>query len=468
MSHLTMKDLATPSEHWFKGSVGAFEPDQIHNYLYELKNALGDIFKISFYGKSVVVLSEPEAVRYILKNRPGLFRRVSRIESVFEDLGVHGVFSAEGEDWKKYRNFLNPAFRPSQIKLFYPSIYLVTQRLCSVVPSQQKSFNFQQLIERYTVDVTTKLSFGYDLNTLEKPVSELQHKLSLIFPGISSRLRSPFPYWEYFKLSKDKKIDEALVLIRDYVAKFIAAAKQRIENNHQASNILDSMLMADPESEHEIFGNMMTLLLAGEDTTANTIAWAIDYLTDFPDIQERIFHEIRQRYPKDGQLKWDDLDDFPLTFAAAQEAMRIRPVTPFAQIENNNDETICGYKIPKGTTFFVLLSDKGMSPELFEEPQKFNPDRWLNIDEEKLKTIAKDMHPFGGGARLCPGRQLALIEMKIALIELLYRFKFTKETHVGSTRDSFSMTVKPQNLFVRATARNICKQETEKEIPTLA
>ena len=444
-----------PKERFLFGSAGMFEPDKFHKYLETLGKEFSPIFKVHFFGKPLVVIFDAETVQFILKNRPGRFRRASRIEPVFKELGVQGAFSEEGDEWSRHRKLLNPAFNPSQIKKFFPTLVKLTNRLCGSLDRDGNNLDFQTLIHRYAVDVTTNLAFGYDLNVIEDTDSDLQKNISLVFPRIAARLKSPIPYWRYLKLDVDKKVDKAIVEIQKSVQEFIAAARIRLKNGNEPDNILESLLTdAAGAKENDIFGNVIQLLLAGEDTTANTIAWTIDYLSKDLALQERIAQEICKNYPSDKELEWEDLTSFPLIDGAIQEALRLKPVAPFLQLEGYQDEILCGYSIPKGTTIIGMLASEGLSSDSFEEPHKFDPERWIKMSDQDRKKCNKSLAPFGAGPRLCPGMQLAYSEMRLTLIELLRRYKFSySNPATQKTGESFEFTVKPTGLIVNAVQR---------------
>lgn len=471
-SILNINDVPSPPEHWLKGSLGRFDPEQFHTFLYQNSLLLGSIYKIHLMKKPMVVLTDPQVIQKILKQRPDTYRRASQMERVFTEMGVQGVFSAEGEQWQRYRKLMNPAFRTSQIKQFYATLNDITQRLCHAVADAGECFNFQQLIQRYTVDTTSMLSFGYDLNTLENPNSALQQHLCKIFPMIAVRNKAPIAYWKYFKLKKDRELDESLVFVRAQVAVFIDAAREKLaqkqleaNNSDQpvvAENMLESMLISRDEnglgfSDHELFGNVITLLLAGEDTTANTLAWAIDYLADHEDLQDRLYQEINQQLPSvDGcapPLSWEQLDACPLVLGVIQESMRLKPVAPYIFLEGCEDTVIAGYNIPKGVLLTLLLSANSYDESIFEDALSFKPERWAQMSEQTLKQVNRDLMPFGGGARLCPGRLLSLVEMKIALIELLRRFKFSRAKGYGPAVERLTFTLIPDQLMVTAHKR---------------
>ena len=490
----SFNDIPGPQGHWLKGNVGQFPANAFHQFCFKSADTYGPISKIKIMTRPLVILSNPTTVQHLLKDRPHRIRRASSMERIFLGMGINGVFSAEGDSWKRQRHLMNHGFKPSKLKNFYPQIQNTTHRLCQVLKKHEhQSIDIQPLLMQYTVDITTQLAFGQDINTLENPELELQKQLNVIFPMISRRLRAPIPYWKFFKLEKDKQLDKALQFVKQQVAIFIQEARDTIterkkaerktaahkteENqtsNHstdaiEPQNLLEAMILAKDEngqtfSEDELFGNVITLLLAGEDTTANTIAWTINYLADHPQLQDEMYQEIQTHYPKSGTLSLNDLDHFPLTFGAAQEALRLKPVAPYLYLESYEDEVVEGYQIPKGTVMQGLLAHQGHSSDLFENADLFQPHRWLNLSDEQRKRYQQQLMPFGAGPRQCPGRQLAFIEMKIALIELLRQFQFLRKDGQAPAKETLAFTVIPTELNVNIIPRPVkttqkCKQD---------
>lgn len=463
------KDIPGPATHWLLGNIGQFEKNLFHHFCYQQVQDFGPISKIRFMHKTILIVSRAETVQTLLKDRPEGFRRSSTLAGIFKDIGIEGTFTTEGQQWQRQRRLINPAFAPTKLKNFYSTLQTITQRLCHVIEEHQgQALEMQQLFMRYTVDVTSSLAFGDDINTLENSELELQQHLNRVFPMISSRLRSGFPYWRYFKKQKDRELDNSLRFIKTQVNHFIAKAEQRLQDRAQqqgieisaveAQDVLETMIQSRDEAgntytNEELFSNVMILLLAGEDTTANTLAWTIDRLADHLTVQDAIFNEIQANYPSSGELSLEDLDNFPLTFAAAQEAMRLKPVLPYTFLESNKDTEIEGYHIPEGTSMLVLLAHDAYNAELFPNPEQFNVERWLNISDQQRKTYAQHLMHFGFGPRLCPGRQLAFMEMKIALIEMLKRYRFSREGEQVAAKDVKAVTVAPDKVDVMVTRR---------------
>ena len=138
---------------------------------------------------------------------------------------------------------------------------------------------------RFTVDVTTSLVFSTDMNTLEGGDNVLQRHLSHVFPALARRLLAPFPYWRYVRLPADRALDRALVEIRSLQDRLVAETRSRLSerpDQGDARDFLEAMLLArdeegQPFPDETIHGNMLTMLLAGEDTTAQSLSWVAHY-----------------------------------------------------------------------------------------------------------------------------------------------------------------------------------------------
>lgn len=307
--------------------------------------------------------------------------------------------------------------------------------------------------------MTSELAFGYDVNTLEGHNVDLQAHLSNIFQMTGVRTKAPLPLWRLFSRRRDKDLKQSLSVAFEAISQFIAAAKISLQAKEgQPSNILEAMLTAKNEhgesyTDAEIYGNVMTLLLAGEDTTANTLAWTFHFLSVHSEFQDMLHQEIIANYPENGELKFEDLDNFPLVNGAIQESMRLRPVAPFLFLQNYQDEIIENYRILKNSTIVCLLAHGGSNPEVCPEPNAFNPLRWCNLTDEQKRKHALEIAPFGGGPRLCPGMQLSIIEQKMVMIEVLKRFTFTASDAYQNVDDRYRFSVMPEGLRVDVARR---------------
>jgi cytochrome P450 len=318
-------------------------------------------------------------------------------------------------------------------------------------------------LERFTVDVTTLITFGHDLNTVEQGDDIIQRKLEIVLPAFNRRLFALFPTWRLVRLPRDRRLDRALAELRAWLGELVAAERTRLAAEpgraEQPSNFLEAMVSARddegrPFSDDVIFGNLMTMLLAGEDTTAYALGWVVHLLCDSP---ESVM-ELRQE--ADGSLGTSDVagdietaNKLAFAGAVANEAMRLRPITPVVVILEAKVETVVGdLLVPGGTRVFVLSRPAAYDPDRFAEPQAFRPRRWLG-ETTGAHDVAAHI-PFGSGPRICPGRTLALLEMKL-LLSMLYRnFNVERVGSADGVRENFRFVVSPVGLKVRLRRRS--------------
>ena len=184
----TLTELPGPKGLPLVGNLLQLDLKQLHRVLERWGDEFGALYKFELGQRPVVVVTDPELNQTILRNRPKLYRRLGTIESVFQEMGITGVFSAEGEDWKRQRRMTAHALDAQHLRQFFPTLIKVTERLRNrwkVAADKQSAVDVQQDLMRYTVDVTTNLAFGYDMNTLEKEGDVIQEHLEKIFPMIN-------------------------------------------------------------------------------------------------------------------------------------------------------------------------------------------------------------------------------------------------------------------------------------------
>jgi cytochrome P450 len=216
------------------------------------------------------------------------------------------------------------------------------------------------------------------------------------------------------------------------------------------------MLSAHDEGEaaftdEEVYGNVLTLLLAGEDTTANTLAWMIHLMTEHPEVQARMQAEAVQVVGDGGMLsQLADIERLPYIEAVTHEAMRLKPVAPVLFFEPVEDVEIAGVSVPKNTAMMVPTLHGPLQESQFGAAAQFRPERWLEAaTPSACPHNTKAFVPFGGGPRYCPGRQLAMVEIKSVMAMLCAAFEVAKTEHPEPVRELFSFTMMPENLFVR-------------------
>ncbi|MET1071038.1 MAG: cytochrome P450, partial [Umezawaea sp.] len=237
-------------------------------------------------------------------------------------------------------------------------------------------------------------------------------------------------------------------------------ATRRMADGGEPTNFLEALVAPlegeSPFTHEEVFGNVLTMLLAGEDTTSSTAAWAIHHLAENPEAQQRVRAEADEvlgdsEFPADpaavGRLEYAE--------AVVNEAARLQPVAPFLAYQPLRDvtfETEHGpLLVPKGTPVFTLNTyGARRDTARFPEPGSFRPQRWL---DGALPPESLPFAPFGGGPRFCPGRNLALVEATTVVSVLCRAFTVEPDRTAGPVGEEMSFTTFPTGLRVRLRAR---------------
>jgi cytochrome P450 len=462
-------DLPGPSGVPLLGNLLQLDPPRLHLTLERWAAEYGALYRMQMGRRPVLVVADSRPIFAMLRDRPGTFRRLGTLAPIFEEMGVAGVFSAEGDAWRRQRRIVMQAFHPGHLRAFFPTLAGITERLHArwqKAAAAGAAIDAAADLMRYTVDVTTALAFGHDMRTLEGNDDVIQRHLDRIFPALGRRSIALVPYWRFVKLPADRELDRALAAVHAAVKDFVARARARLAADPAAAprNLLEALLLARDEdgsafTDAEISGNVFTMLLGGEDTTANTIAWVLYYLCERPDVQAALVAEIDRVYPQPGdlaELAW--LDRLPYVEAVANETMRLKPVAPLIFLEANVDTTVDGVAVPKGTALFIASRAAATAPAAFPDPLAFKPERWLSDAGAPQPAAAlADAHraflPFGAGPRFCPGRNLAMIEIKHVLATIARHYTVARAEPGRAVEERFSFAMIPVGLKIRLAQR---------------
>lgn len=388
----------------------------------------------AWFGRTLVlVLADSEAVAAVLRDRPDGFRRPLSSYIVSEEMGGNpGVFLAEGSAWRNQRRMVMAGMAPGAIKAYFPALVTVAQRLqrrWQHAATQGQAIDLDGDLKRYTVDIIAGLAFGSEVNTLEAGEDVIQRHLDAILPAVARRSLSMLPYWRYFKLPVDRRLDRDVAALDVAVAQLVRQARARMEHDParrvRPPNLLEAMIAAADESDsgvndRAVAGNVLTMLLAGEDTTANTISWIIYLLQRNPHSLAKAREEVRRLAPDAAQFTLAQMDSLDYLGACASEAMRLKPVAPYIPLEALRDTVVGDVAVPAGSMLWCVMRHDSVSEAHFPDAQAFQPERWLAGNSEVHSKHAA--MPFGAGLRTCPGRYLALLEIKIAMAMLLGSF----------------------------------------------
>lgn len=462
-----LRDLCGPRSLPVLGNLHQIRFDRLHLTLENWAERYGPIYAIRIGPQRIAVISERSAIQRVLVQRPSAFRRTAMLESVAAEMRLKGVFAAEGEDWRRQRRMVVSALNRAKLRDFFPRLAVTVGRLrrrWERAAYRGEPVNLRRDLMRFTVDVTVQLAFGVDANTLETPVPVIQRHLDKVFPVLHRRVNAPFPWWRLVRLPSDRALNRALDALEWEVQAMVRETRRRMaaepERCAAPTNFLEAILAAVEDGEAgftdaEIFANAGTLLLAGEDTTANTIAWTVHCFTKHPGYFERARREVDALLapePAIGSL--EQTAKLAFLDAFCNEVMRLKPVAPLLVFEPVADTELLGCRVPKGTPLMLLTRRMATRDENFADGDRLDPDRWLVAPRSDERAHDRSAFaPFGGGPRLCPGRSLALLQIRTVLAMLCRNFE-VEPVHSGNDVDEhLAFTMMPAELSVHLSRR---------------
>lgn len=357
----------------------------------------------------LVVYSEPDAIRDLVTGDPDVFR-AGEANAVLEPfLGKYSVILLDGERHRSQRRLLTPPFRGDALLHYGETMQAITQKAVAEVP-RDRPFAFHELSQRIALEVILRTVFGAEGAQLDRLRDSLTRTLDAatkpgMVIGFLQRDLGPWYPWSQYVRAR-AEVDAELRLLID-------RARREGDRRHDVLSKLAHAKHEDgtPMSDEEIRDEIITLVVAGHETTATALAWAIHELTADPALQERAYREIRDArsggvLPANAEL--------PFVDAIGREALRLHPVVPGIGRALAAPARIGGVDLPAGVLAIASIVLAHMNPRLYPEPERFAPERFL-----ERRYTPYEYLPFGGGGRRCLGMYFALYEMRIILANLL-------------------------------------------------
>ena len=257
------------------GNIPQVRKAHLHQNVEAWSKRYGPFFRLKLGPQAMLVVADHEAINSILRDRPDGFRRASRLREVGEEMGsVPGLFSAEGERWRKQRRMVTASFAPNHVRAYFPSLLKVTGRLQArwqKAALRGAAIDLQADLKRFTTDIIAGLAFGKEVNSLESEENSIQRHLDVVLAGVYRRVMAPFPYWRWLRLPADRQLERSNAALRHAIYDFVAQARARMEANpdlrENPRNLLEAMIAAADQGDlgldnDDVVGNVSAILKA--------------------------------------------------------------------------------------------------------------------------------------------------------------------------------------------------------------
>lgn len=434
----------------------------------------GSVYKLAFGPKAFVVVSDPIVARHILRENAFSYDK-GVLADILEPIMGKGLIPADLDTWKQRRRVIAPGFH---------SLYLQTMAEMFADCSERMTSKFDKLLEveasrgdkKIELDLEAEFSnlaldiiglgvFNYDFGSVTKESPVIKAVYGTLF---EAEHRSTFyiPYWKIplakWLVPRQRKFQSDLKVINDCLDGLIKNAKETREEadveklqQRDYSNIKDASLLrflvdmrGVDADDRQLRDDLMTMLIAGHETTAAVLTWSIYLLAQHPSKMKKAQTEIDSVLGK-GRVTFEAIKKLEYVRLIAVESLRLYPQPPLLIRRSLKSDTLPGgyngvkdgYPIPPGTDLFISVYNLHRSPYFWDNPNDFEPERfqvqklsqvdgWAGFDPSRSpgalypNEIISDFAflPFGGGPRKCVGDQFALMESTVALAMLLQKF----------------------------------------------
>jgi cytochrome P450 len=406
----------------FFGNMTALQRDPLR-FNPQVTNQLGHVVRVRvFPGIYLYLVTHPKDVEHVLQTNQHNYRKPDLFFKPVSLLAGKGILTSEGDFWLHQRRLIQPAFHRSKLApladLMAQSAQSAADRM-STRAKQNTTIDAADEMMRLTLKVVSVALFSTDISG---DADRLGHAVRDTFEHVSYRMNHALSLPERVPTRRNRRFKEAKGLLDEMVFGLINERRRTAEDN---DDLLSMLLAARDEdtgegmSDQQIRDEVMTLILAGHETTGAALTWTWYLLSQNPDARSKLQAELDQvlsgRAPR-----LDDLDLLPYTRMAFAEAMRLYPPAWGLPREAIAADTLSGYHIPAGSLVNLSQWVTQRHPDFWEKPEQFDPERFTPERSEGRPRFA--YFPFGGGARQCIGNNFALIEAQLALAVLAQRY----------------------------------------------
>ncbi|KAM6555117.1 hypothetical protein CsatB_015879 [Cannabis sativa] len=423
-----------------KGSVRAVQSEAFFIPLYELFITYGGIFRLTFGPKSFLIVSDPSIAKHILRDNSKAYSK-GILAEILEFVMGKGLIPADGEIWRVRRRTIVPALHLKYVAAMINLFGQATDKLCQkldAAANDGEDVEMESLFSRLTLDIIGKALFNYDFDSLTNDTGIVEAVYTVLREA-EDRSISPIPFWE-IPIWKDisprqRKVSTALKLINDTLDNLIAICKRMVDEeelqfheeymNEKDPSILHFLLASgDDVSSKQLRDDLMTMLIAGHETSAAVLTWTFYLLSKEPRVvaklQEEVDSVLGDRYPT-----IDDMKKLKYSTRVINESLRLYPQPPVLIRRSIENDTLGQYPIKRGEDIFISVWNLHRSPNHWENADKFIPERWpLDGPNPNETNQGFSYLPFGGGPRKCVGDMFATYETVVALAMLVRRFNF--------------------------------------------
>jgi cytochrome P450 len=383
----------------------------------------GDVFRCRLGPEVIHLVARPEYIDHVLLTNQHNYNKDTRSSSKISSITDVGLLTSNGAHWLRQRRLMQPVFQPRHLGRFIDIMISTTSAMLErwrEVAQRGEALDVESAMMRLTCTIVGKALFGTDVSS---DIDTIADSATVLMERAWSRLERIVDAPTSWPTPQNLRFHRASRRLDEIVWRII---HERRQSGQKSEDLLTLLLWRkDGEtgavmSDQEVRNETVTLLLAGHETTANSLAWTWYCLSRFPEIAQRVRAEVAAvvggRAPK-----LDDLPRLEYTTRVYREALRLYPPIWIMERRVLAADTIAGYHIPAGSSVVISPYVTHRHREFWDHPDEFDPDRFL--PERTAGRPARAYLPFGAGQRQCIGKDFAMMEAVVILAMITQRYR---------------------------------------------
>jgi cytochrome P450 len=384
----------------------------------EMAHTYGDMACLHLGPYRIYFLNHPDYLHEMLVQQAGIMRKPRTLSRPIAEFLGNGLLISDGAYWQQQRRLVQPAFHQRQIQGYVEIMATCTETYLELW-RHGHTYDIDHEFMKLNLELVTRTLFSSDLVGDSDAVADAVKTLQRIsYNQGQSALKLPLSV----PLPHHRQKQRAIRLLDRIVMRIIHTARQ---NGHQNDDLLSLLLYStteagQPLTDEQVRDEVMTVLLAGHESTANAMSWMWYLLVQHPEVASKLSAEIEyvvgDRRPSAAELK-----QMPYAAMISREALRLYPPAWALPRENTADTQIGGFRVPKGSLLLGIPFIIQRDGRYFSHPDQFQPERFADDAERHLPRHV--YLPFGSGPRFCIGNAFALTAMQITLIMIHQRFE---------------------------------------------
>ena len=388
-------------------------------FLERCAREFGDFVPLRFLNRRVFLLNDPDAIESVLVTQSRSFRKTLGYRTpVMRRLFGQGLLTSEGALWTQQRRLAQPAFHRERIASYAATIVQFAEEMMKDWRAGETR-DLHADVMKLTTRVVVKTLFNAEV---PPAIGQLGSASSAVLEQFTRQWSLGRMLLSLLPTAGRRRFQRVLREIDQYIFNLI---RERRESGANPGDLLSMLLLARDEtgagmSDRQLRDELVTLMVAGLDTTALAVSWSLYLLAHHPPAQTRLREEICQVLG-DRSAEFADVPQLRFTEAVLKESMRLYPPAWIVGREALSDLEVGGHRIRKGESLIMSQWLKHRDPRYFADAAGFHPERWLS---DSIRTLPRFAYfPFGGGPRVCIGSTFAMMEGALVLASIFQRFR---------------------------------------------